>query len=90
MPIDARPRCCAGPGATGPNPDPLMVAYHDDEWGTPVHDDTELFERLALESFQAGPVVVDDPPQARGVPGGVPGLRPGASSRRSTTPTARG
>jgi len=31
-----------------------MVAYHDDEWGTPVHDDSELFERLALESFQAG------------------------------------
>ena len=31
-----------------------MVAYHDDEWGVPVSDDTELFERLALESFQAG------------------------------------
>jgi DNA-3-methyladenine glycosylase I len=31
-----------------------MVAYHDDEWGSPVHDDVELFERLALESFQAG------------------------------------
>ena len=31
-----------------------MVAYHDDEWGRPVHDDIELFERLALESFQAG------------------------------------
>jgi DNA-3-methyladenine glycosylase I len=31
-----------------------MVAYHDDEWGVPVVDDTELFERLALESFQAG------------------------------------
>ncbi len=31
-----------------------MVAYHDDEWGTPVTDDLELFERLALESFQAG------------------------------------
>jgi DNA-3-methyladenine glycosylase I len=31
-----------------------MVAYHDDEWGTPVKDDTKLFERLALESFQAG------------------------------------
>ena len=31
-----------------------MVAYHDDEWGGPTHDDTELFERLALESFQAG------------------------------------
>ena len=31
-----------------------MVAYHDDEWGRPCHDDTELFERLVLESFQAG------------------------------------
>ena len=31
-----------------------MVAYHDDEWGVPTHDDIELFERLALESFQAG------------------------------------
>jgi DNA-3-methyladenine glycosylase I len=31
-----------------------MTAYHDTEWGVPVHDDVELFERLALESFQAG------------------------------------
>jgi len=31
-----------------------MVEYHDVEWGVPVHDDQELFERLALESFQAG------------------------------------
>ena len=31
-----------------------MVAYHDGEWGVPCHDDLELFERLALESFQAG------------------------------------
>ena len=31
-----------------------MVRYHDEEWGTPCHDDGELFERLALESFQAG------------------------------------
>jgi DNA-3-methyladenine glycosylase I len=30
------------------------VAYHDDEWGLPCHDDVDLFERLALESFQAG------------------------------------
>ena len=35
-------------------PDPRMVEYHDTEWGVPVHDDRELFERLALESFQAG------------------------------------
>ncbi len=34
--------------------DALMTAYHDEEWGVPVHDDIELFERLALESFQAG------------------------------------
>ena len=31
-----------------------MVAYHDDEWGVPVDDEVELFERLVLESFQAG------------------------------------
>ena len=31
-----------------------MVVYHDKEWGVPVADDTSLFERLALESFQAG------------------------------------
>jgi DNA-3-methyladenine glycosylase I len=34
--------------------DPVMAAYHDDEWGLPAHGDQELFERLALESFQAG------------------------------------
>ena len=31
-----------------------MVAYHDEEWGVPVFDDRSLFERLALEGFQAG------------------------------------
>jgi DNA-3-methyladenine glycosylase I len=50
---EPRPRC-SWAGADGPSPDPLMVAYHDDEWGMPVHDDVELFDRLALESFQAG------------------------------------
>src|SRR5256886_5593760 len=34
--------------------DPLMVAYHDEEWGVPVHDDRTLFEFLALEGAQAG------------------------------------
>jgi DNA-3-methyladenine glycosylase I len=34
--------------------DPLMVAYHDEEWGVPCYDDDELFERLMLEGFQAG------------------------------------
>ncbi len=45
---------CAWAGAAGVRPDPLMVAYHDEEWGVPVSHDTELFERLALEGFQAG------------------------------------
>jgi DNA-3-methyladenine glycosylase I len=34
--------------------DPLMIAYHDHEWGAPCHDDRDLFERLLLEGFQAG------------------------------------
>lgn len=34
--------------------DPLMIAYHDDEWGVPVHDDQRLFEFLVLEGAQAG------------------------------------
>ncbi|MBI5301500.1 MAG: DNA-3-methyladenine glycosylase I [Chloroflexi bacterium] len=31
-----------------------MIAYHDNEWGTPVHDDRKLFEFLVLDAFQAG------------------------------------
>ena len=34
--------------------DPLYRAYHDSEWGTPVHDDRKLFEFLTLEGAQAG------------------------------------
>lgn len=34
--------------------DPLYVAYHDNEWGVPVHDDRLLFEFLILEGAQAG------------------------------------
>jgi DNA-3-methyladenine glycosylase I len=34
--------------------DPLYVAYHDTEWGRPVHDDRKLFEFLILEGAQAG------------------------------------
>ncbi len=45
---------CWWSGTAGAGADPRMVAYHDDEWGVPCHDDIELFERLALESFQAG------------------------------------
>src|SRR6202789_186637 len=34
--------------------DPLMAAYHDWEWGRPVHDSRALWEMLMLEGFQAG------------------------------------
>ena len=34
--------------------DELMMAYHDEEWGVPVHDDEQLFEKLILDGFQAG------------------------------------
>jgi DNA-3-methyladenine glycosylase I len=42
-------RRCAWPGT-----DPLMLAYHDEEWGAPQHDDGILFEFLILEGAQAG------------------------------------
>jgi DNA-3-methyladenine glycosylase I len=40
-----------------PWPEPggeVMIKYHDDEWGVPVHDDRKQFEFLVLEAFQAG------------------------------------
>jgi len=37
-----------------PSDDPLMIAYHDREWGVPVHDDRKQFEFLVLEGAQAG------------------------------------
>jgi DNA-3-methyladenine glycosylase I len=52
--IQADRRRCAWSSAGSARPDPIMVRYHDEEWATPCHDDIELFERLALESFQAG------------------------------------
>ncbi|MGC9513229.1 MAG: DNA-3-methyladenine glycosylase I [Fidelibacterota bacterium] len=37
-----------------PGKDPLMMTYHDTEWGVPLHDDQGLFEFLILDGFQAG------------------------------------
>lgn len=37
-----------------PTSDPLLIEYHDKEWGVPLHDDRKLFEFLVLEGFQAG------------------------------------
>jgi DNA-3-methyladenine glycosylase I len=46
--LDGRRRCGWCPD------DPLYVAYHDREWGVPLHDDRKLFEMLCLEGAQAG------------------------------------
>ena len=40
--------------AWAPLSDPAYLAYHDEEWGVPVHDDVRLFEMLTLEGAQAG------------------------------------
>ncbi len=37
-----------------PTNDPPYLAYHDEEWGVPVHDEFRLFEMLSLEGAQAG------------------------------------
>jgi DNA-3-methyladenine glycosylase I len=37
-----------------PGDDPVYVAYHDDEWGVPEHDERALFEKLLLDGAQAG------------------------------------
>jgi DNA-3-methyladenine glycosylase I len=37
-----------------PTSDPLLMRYHNKEWGVPVHNDRKLFEFLVLEGFQAG------------------------------------
>jgi DNA-3-methyladenine glycosylase I len=45
---DPLPRC------PWPKDDPLYIAYHDEEWGVPEHDDRALYEKLVLDGFQAG------------------------------------
>lgn len=34
--------------------DPLLTSYHDEEWGVPIHDDRQWFEKLVLDGAQAG------------------------------------
>lgn len=48
MRTDTKPRC----GWMGD--DELMLRYHDEEWGVPVHDDRKWFEFIVLDAFQAG------------------------------------
>ena len=52
---DAPARVLTAPARCGwAGSDPLMLAYHDEEWGVPSHDDRHLFEMLVLEGAQAG------------------------------------
>jgi len=37
-----------------PGNNPLMLYYHDEEWGVPLHNDLKLFEYMVLDAFQAG------------------------------------
>jgi DNA-3-methyladenine glycosylase I len=47
-PVAAARRCFWADG------DPLLAAYHDEEWGVPVHDDRRWYEKLVLDGAQAG------------------------------------
>ena len=47
--VEAERSRCAWANST-----PEYVVYHDEEWGTPLHGDDALFERLCLEAFQSG------------------------------------
>ena len=50
--VESKPKRCAW--AEMLLDDPLYLAYHDEEWGVPSHDDRHLFEMLTLEGAQAG------------------------------------
>ena len=47
-PPDKKKRCFWAP------PHPLLVAYHDEEWGVPIHDDRRWYEKIVLDGAQAG------------------------------------
>jgi len=45
---------CGWTGSNNPHVDPILIDYHDKEWGVPVHNDRKIFEFLILEGAQAG------------------------------------
>jgi DNA-3-methyladenine glycosylase I len=56
--VTSDPLTDISPAGDGPrcfgDGDPLYAAYHDNEWGVPVHGEPALLERIALEGFQSG------------------------------------
>ena len=59
-----------------PLEDPAYLAYHDEEWGVPLHDDVAAVRDADAGGRAGRPVVGDDPAQARGIPAGVRRIRP--------------
>jgi DNA-3-methyladenine glycosylase I len=76
MDFDTALSRCAWPGN-----DPLYLAYHDREWGVPVHDDRLLFEFLLLEGAQAGLSWITILRKRTGYRAAFAGFDPGAVAR---------
>ena len=68
---------------------PLMLRYHDEEWGVPLHDDRKLFEFLILEGFQAGLSWRTILNKREAFRAAFDGFDPGRVSRYGHTETAR-
>jgi DNA-3-methyladenine glycosylase I len=69
--------------------DPLLAAYHDEEWGVPVHNDAALFELLTLEGAQAGLSWLTVLRKREGYRNAFAGFDPGAVARFGERDVAR-
>ena len=71
--------------------DPLYHAYHDEEWGRPLHDDRALFELLNLEGAQAGLswiTILRKRPAYRRAPASMPARSRGSTAAGSSPSSA--
>ena len=96
--VAERRRCGWSIGKDVARTNPTMIAYHDDEWGVPVHDDRKHFEFLVLDAVPSGTELGDRAEQAGWLSPRVrrfrsrasPGSIAGASSACSVTPASCG
>ncbi len=68
---------------------PEYLAYHDEEWGRPVHGDAPLYERLTLEAFQSGLAWITILRKREGFRGAFAGFDPHAVARFDDADVAR-
>jgi DNA-3-methyladenine glycosylase I len=80
---DGRPRCPWGLST------PDYVAYHDEEWGVPVHGDRALYERFSLEAFQSGLSWITILRKREGFRAAFAGFDPAAVARFDATDVER-